>query len=390
MKTAVHFGAGNIGRGFIGMLLSQAGYKVIFADVQETVVNALQEKNQYTVEVVGDQKQEILVDNVTAINSNDEALVDAIATADIVTTAVGPVVLRYIAPPIAKALVKAKEAGRTDSLSIIACENAVRATSRLKEYVAKNYLSDSSEDELPAFAHFVDAAVDRIVPPMPAEETDADVLKVRVEEFYEWLVEESAFQGDIPQIDGMTLVENLEAGVERKLFTLNTGHAVCAWVGQYLGFATIGEAIADEKVKTFVKAVMIQSGNALIKKHGFDREAHFAYIEKILKRFANPYITDDVTRVGRQPVRKLTKGERIASPITASLEFDLPADKLLVAAAAAMHFKNDEDPQVAELKELIAKDGINKTFENLSDIALADVGGADLETIYNDLDAYLG
>ncbi|PID37856.1 MAG: mannitol-1-phosphate 5-dehydrogenase [Pseudomonadales bacterium] len=388
MKTAIHFGAGNIGRGFIGMLLSQAGYKVIFADVQETVVNALQEKNQYTVEVVGDQKQEILVENVTAMNSNDPALVDAIATADIVTTAVGPVVLKYIAPPIAQALAKAKEAGRTDSLSIIACENAVRATSQLKEYVLENFEADF-KSELPAFAHFVDAAVDRIVPPMPADETNADVLKVRVEEFYEWLVEESAFQGDVPKIEGMTLVENLEAGVERKLFTLNTGHAVCAWVGQYLGFATIGEAIADEKVKAFVKAVMTQSGNALIKKHGFDNEAHFAYIEKILKRFANPYITDDVTRVGRQPVRKLTKGERIASPMSASLEFGLPADKLLVAAAAAMHFNSDEDPQVAELKELIAKDGINRTFENLSGIALADVGGADLEAIYNDLDAYL-
>lgn len=374
MKTAIHFGAGNIGRGFIGMLLSQADYKVIFADVQEDILSALSDKKSYTVEVVGDNKQEILVENVDALNSNDPALIDAIASADIVTTAVGPVVLKFIAPTIAKALEKSQQAGRTQPLNIIACENAVRATSQLKALVAENTTS-----ALPDFACFVDAAVDRIVPPM---EASGDTLKVRVEEFYEWLVEKTAFQGDIPNIDGMTPVDNLEAGVERKLFTLNTGHAVCAWVGQYLGFATIGEAIADARVKNLVTAVMRQSGDALIKKHAFDAQAHAAYIEKILKRFANPYIIDDVERVGRQPLRKLSKGERIASPMSTALALDLPVDKLLIGAAAAMHFHSDADPQVAELQDLLKQDGVSKTFEQLSGITLTDDR---LEKLYNDL-----
>ncbi|MFV0320843.1 MAG: mannitol-1-phosphate 5-dehydrogenase [Alphaproteobacteria bacterium] len=378
MKTAVHFGAGNIGRGFIGMLLSQAGYKVIFADVQENVIAALQQRNEYIVEVVGNEKQEINVKNVDALNSNDPKLVDVIAQADIVTTAVGPNVLKFIAPTIAKAIEKSVADGRTSSLNIIACENAVRATSKLKEYVTESITID-----IPTNVHFVDAAVDRIVPPM--EDSD-DILKVRVEDFYEWLVEKSAFKGDIPDIAGMTLVDNLEAGVERKLFTLNTGHAVCAWVGQYLGFATIGEAIANERVKNTVKAVMEQSGNALIKKHHFDPAAHGAYINKILKRFANPYIVDDVERVGRQPVRKLSKGERIASPIKTAMDFNLPYDKLLIGAAAAMHFKSNEDPQVAELKTLLEKDGVTQTFEELSAINL---DSSILEDMYNDLENYL-
>lgn len=376
MKTAIHFGAGNIGRGFIGMLLSQAGYRVIFADVQEDILSALSEKKAYTVEVVGDNKQEILVENVDALNSNDPALIDAIASADIVTTAVGPTVLKFIAPTLAKALEKAQQSGRSQPLNIIACENAVRATSQLKALVAENAT-------LPDFTRFIDAAVDRIVPPMEASD---DVLNVRVEEFYEWLVEKSAFEGDIPTIDGMTPVDNLEAGVERKLFTLNTGHAVCAWVGQYLDFATIGEAIADKRVKDIVTAVMQQSGDALIKKHGFDPEAHAAYIDKILKRFANPYIVDDVERVGRQPLRKLSQGERIASPMSTALSLGLPVDKLLIGAAAAMRFHSDADPQVAELQALLQQDGIIKTFEQLSGITLTD---NQLEILYYDLNSVL-
>ena len=377
MKTAVQIGAGNIGRGFIGMLLSQAGYKVTFADVQEDVVNALSERHSYPVEVVGESRQIIEVSPVDGVNSNGPGMTKALIDADIVTTAVGPNILKFIAPAIARGIEQAVLNGRTKPLNIIACENAVRATSQLKKYVL-----DQLQISLPQWVGFVDAAVDRIVPPM--EKSD-DVLAVRVEEFCEWLVEKSAFVGGIPDIAGMTPVDNLEAGVERKLFTLNTGHAICAWVGQYLGFNTIGEAIADEKVKKVVTQAMEQSGAALIAKHHFDPQAHSAYIEKILKRFANPFIVDDVARVGRQPIRKLSYGERIASPVATAKVYDLPVDKLLLGAAAAMHFHCDEDPQVAELKTLVQQKGVAQVFVELSQIEEGDT----VADIYQHMDQYL-
>ena len=383
MQTAIQIGAGNIGRGFIGMLLSQAGYKVTFADVQEDIVNALSERHSYPVEVVGESRQVIEVGPVDGLNSNGPGMTKALVEADIVTTAVGPNVLKFIAPALARGIEQSVLQGRSKPLNIIACENAVRATSQLKAYVL-----DQLRIPLPQWVGFVDAAVDRIVPPM---EKGDDVLAVRVEEFCEWLVEKSAFVGDIPDIAGMTPVEDLEAGVERKLFTLNTGHAICAWVGQYLGFNTIGDAIADDRVKQIVTQAMQQSGAALIAKHHFDPQAHRAYIEKILKRFANPYIIDDVARVGRQPIRKLSRGERIASPVTTAKAYGLPIDKLLLGAAAAMHFHSDEDPQVAELNTLIQQKGVAQVFAELSQIG----EGTQLEEgdvvadIYQHMDQYL-
>ena len=47
--NAVMYGGGNIGRGFIGALLSQSGYRVTFIDVAEPVVKHLQEKGSYPI-----------------------------------------------------------------------------------------------------------------------------------------------------------------------------------------------------------------------------------------------------------------------------------------------------------------------------------------------------
>ncbi|HEU4547043.1 MAG TPA: hypothetical protein VFR88_12195, partial [Microlunatus sp.] len=100
--VAVHFGAGNIGRGFVGLILHRAGYQVVFADVVDELIDALNTTPSYLVKEVGLDSSEERVDHYRAINSRSdpEALTAAIASADIVTTAVGPTVLKFVAPAI--------------------------------------------------------------------------------------------------------------------------------------------------------------------------------------------------------------------------------------------------------------------------------------------------
>ena len=106
MKKAVHFGAGNIGRGFIGLLLSLSDYEVVFIDVDDDVISKLNQENNYQVlEVGGAEVEEYKVNNVRGVNAKKEEQVAAeIKDADLVTAAVGPANLEYIAPAIAQGI----------------------------------------------------------------------------------------------------------------------------------------------------------------------------------------------------------------------------------------------------------------------------------------------
>ena len=352
---ALHFGAGNIGRGFIGKLLADSGVQVIFADVNDTVIDLLKSQGSYNVKIVGDSVNTVeKVSNVSAVNSKDEnALIALFNEVDLVTTAVGPNVLKIISATVAKGLTARFAAGNHKPLNIIACENMVRGTTFLKEQVFA-HLSPEQQAYAEQCVGFVDSAVDRIVPPVQTDERDP--LLVTVEEFSEWIVDQTQFKGDIPKINGMELTDNLMAFVERKLFTLNTGHAVTAYYGKAKGYQWVKESIEDENVKAFVKAVMQESGAVLIKRYGFDPQAHAAYIEKILKRFANPYLADDVDRVGREPLRKLSYNDRLIKPLRGTLEYGLPNDNLIRAVAVALSYRNAKDPQALELAQALQQD----------------------------------
>ncbi|AVJ15683.1 mannitol-1-phosphate 5-dehydrogenase [Serratia sp. MYb239] len=361
---ALHFGAGNIGRGFIGKLLADAHAELTFADVNQTVLDALNQRHSYPVRVVGEQERTKTVNNVNAVNSGSDDAVALIADADIVTTAVGPQILAKIAATIAKGLSERRRQGNQQPLNIIACENMVRGTSsQLKQHV---FAELSAEEQAWAEQHvgFVDSAVDRIVP--PAEVGSDDPLAVTVETFSEWIVDQTQFKGAPPAIAGMELTDNLMAFVERKLFTLNTGHAITAYLGQQAGLQTIRDAILDPAVRLVVKGAMVESGAVLIKRYGFEPAKHAAYIEKILSRFENPYLHDDVERVGRQPLRKLSAGDRLIKPLLGTLEYGLPHANLIRGVAAAMHYRSAQDPQAQELAQLLSERGPKAALAQIS------------------------
>lgn len=367
MKTAVQFGAGNIGRGFIGAVLSQSGYKVVFADVNKEIVDRINADRQYTVHIKDVDSEDILISGVSAVDSSTDAVVDVIKEAELLTTAVGLRILPFIAPAIAKGIVARKEAGIEAPLNIIACENGLMASSRLKEAVL-SHLDEAQTEWCLAHTGFPNCSVDRIVPPVRSE----NPIDVAVEKYYEWNVEEKAFVGKAPEIAGMNMADNLLAYIERKLFTLNTGHAITAYLGKMKGCQTILESIATPEIYAVVHAAMQQSGEALVKQFGFDHEAHFKYIEKIIKRFHNPYLKDDVTRVGREPIRKLSPDDRLIKPVMTAKSFGLPYDKILLGVGAALHFNNPEDPQSVQLMEKIATEGLVPAISDVTGIKSGD------------------
>lgn len=343
---AVHFGAGNIGRGFVGLLLHEGGYDLVFSDVSAALVEAINSASSYTVHEVGEGGVDKEVTGFRAIDSSvgAEALVDEIATADVVTTAVGPTILKFVAPHIVAGL--ALRDPSLPPLQIMACENAIGATDQLREHVVE--LAGESWDALASRSIFANTAVDRIVPAQSGGGVD-----VTVEPFYEWAIERPPFGDTPPHIPGAHFVDDLEPYIERKLFTVNTGHATTAYFGAQAGIERISDALANPEIAAKVEAALEETSALLVEKHELDAGVQGEYRATILRRFRNAALPDTVWRVGRQPLRKLSRHERFIGPAAEAVERGLPVDALVAAMAAALEFSDAEDAQAVDLQRML-------------------------------------
>jgi mannitol-1-phosphate 5-dehydrogenase len=373
--VAVHFGAGNIGRGFVGLILHRAGYQVVFADVVDELIDALNSTPSYLVKEVGFEPAEHRVDNYRAVNSRSDepAVVAEIASADIVTTAVGPTVLKFVAPVILAGLRQRPDGAAP--LAVMACENAINATDVLVGHIR----SQVPEEEWPALAAkavFADTAVDRIVPAQ-----SAGGLDVTVETYFEWAIERPPFQGNEPSIPDATWVDDLAPYIERKLFTVNTGHAATAYHGFVRGIKKLSDALADDVVRTAVEGVLSETRQLLVAKHEFSDEAQQAYVDKILQRFANPYLPDTVDRVGRQPLRKLSRSERLIGPAAELADRGVRPQHLLATVGAALSFDVPDDPESVELQQLLKTLPAEAATERICGLTPADPLYADVAAV---------
>lgn len=359
-RKAVHFGAGNIGRGFVGVLLHKSGYEVIFADVMDQLIKSLQDTPKYKVIEIGTEGENTAeVTNYRAINSktNEADVIKEISTADIVTCAVGPNILKFIAPVIAKGI-----DGRPSDLkplAVIACENAIGATDTLAGFIKEE--KNTPKDRVGSIhdrARFANSAIDRIV---PGQDPNAG-LDVKLESFFEWVVDQTPFKEfGHPKIEGIKWVDDLTPYIERKLFTVNTGHAAAAYYGYARGKGTVDEALEDKSIHDAVQNALEETKKLVCGKHGISEKEQEEYVQKIIKRITNPYLRDDVKRVGRAPLRKLSRKERFIGPASELAEKGESVDGLLGAIEVAFRFQNvendDESVELAKiLKEHNAKD----------------------------------
>ncbi|UED75332.1 mannitol-1-phosphate 5-dehydrogenase [Brevibacillus sp. DP1.3A] len=360
---AVHFGAGNIGRGFIGQLLQKAGYEIAFVDVNAALVDELNERKMYRVQLATTGKPESVVEGVRAINGQDvTAVAEAIATADLVTTAVGPSILPHIAGAIAAGITR-RLSVHAKPLNVIACENMIGGSEKLKEHVYE-HLTETVQAKAAQWIGFPNAAVDRIV---PLQQHD-DKLLVMVETFFEWVVDSSQMVGEVPTIEGVTYVEDLAPYIERKLFTVNTGHAVIAYLGYQLGMKTIDEAMRDDRIVQATRAALQETGALLAAKYGFDPPVHGQYVEKILGRYTNPLLSDDIVRVARSPIRKLSQHDRLVGPALQCMEKGMNPEYLGLAIAAALAFDYPEDAESAQIQASLKEFGWENTLHNCTGI----------------------
>lgn len=365
MRRAVHFGAGNIGRGFIGLLLNKAGYHVTFSDVSDVLIDALKERRQYTVELISDAAETIVVEGVDGLNSKfeQERLTDLLATADLITTAVGPNILPFIAKNIAPAIEKRVLNNAVQFTNIIACENTIEGSTKLKNALLP-MLSPEALAHVEQFVGFPDSAVDRIVP----NQKNEDVLWVKVEPFYEWVIDSSNIKGEL-DIPGVHFTSSLEAFIERKLFTVNTGHASAAYSGFLKGYRTVYDAIQDPEVECLVRGALAETSSLLVVKHGFDVQTQTEYVDKTIKRYKNPSVIDEIARVGRGPLRKLSANDRFFKPMLELYNRGMDSSHLQKVVSFALQYNVNEDEESVTLQSRIQAKGKQAALAEVSGLA---------------------
>jgi mannitol-1-phosphate 5-dehydrogenase len=362
---AVHFGAGNIGRGFVAEFLHKSGYEVVFCDVMDTVIDQLNASKSYRVIQVGAEgTTEDSITNYRAINSktHEADIIQEIATADVVTCSVGPSILKFIAPVIAKGVDARPNDARP--IAVIACENAIGATDTLAEHIKhpkctpEHRLSDHHER-----ARYANSAIDRIV---PAQDPDAG-LDVKLEKFYEWVVDRTPFKDhEPPAIKGIKWVDDLIPYIERKLYTVNTAHAAAAYHGYYHKKTTVYDALQDQRILSEVQRALKETSSLIVGKHGIEEQEQEAYVTKIITRIGNPHLEDAVERVGRAPLRKLSRKERFIGPAAELAEEGKPFDALLDAAEMAFRFQNVEgDAESAELAKIMESSSADEVVQKV-------------------------
>lgn len=371
-RKAVHFGAGNIGRGFIGETLHESGFDITFVDVNKDIINALNDRGEYTITLAAEGEPTVHVDGVSGINNmeNPDAVVAEIANAELVTTAIGPNILPRIAPLIAQGIEKRFNDGIDAPLDVIAAENMVGGSEHLREYVYEHL-----NDDVKAFADkhvgFPNSAVDRIVPQQHHE----DPLAVTVEKFKEWVIDETGVRNDDIRLKGVHYVDDLLPFIERKLFSVNTGHATTAYTGASRGYTTIQEALQDRHVKVRLEKVLAEIRSLLLDKWDFNEEELEKYHKILVERFINPRLSDSIARVARTPIRKLGYDERFIRPIRELQERGLEYDELVKVVATMFYFDQDDDDQSVEIMARMETEDVHDLvmeFTGLEDEVLVD------------------
>ncbi len=367
-EKVVIFGAGQIGRGFIGDICNSSGYSLVFVDVDENLVRKLNENREYPLWLLGDTKTERKITDLSALGlSETNEIAGEIKFANLAFTAVGVNNLPSLAPLLAKGIKKKALENPDSYLNIVICENILGSSGILKQATRK-YLSDSFLPFLNAKTGFIETVVSRMVSPLTENMRKKMPLLVTVEPYNILPVDRKSFKGEIPPIKGFYPVDNLFPYEELKLFVHNLLHACLAYAGYLKGYRYIWETLGDTDIKNLLNGVIREAKSALMKKHNFEIVEIESYISDLIRRFGNKLLGDTVYRVGRDPIRKIGASDRIAGAIKLCLSQNISPRNICFVMACCLCYNYPEDEKALELQDIIGKRGVIFALQEISAI----------------------
>ncbi|MBQ2942790.1 MAG: mannitol-1-phosphate 5-dehydrogenase [Clostridia bacterium] len=361
--SCVIFGAGKIARGFIGHLLYLSGIEFTFVEKFDGLTDLMNERGQYTVNILGNEKENCVVKGAKALKfSEKEKIAEAIANADAVFNAVGGKNLGEIVPYLAAGIeLKAKKGGY---INFVTCENWKQPADILRNGISE-IISDEAREYFENNVGITEAVIMRSAIESSKELLEKDPLIVNVQNFWELPVDASRIKGSLPEIKGLKLIESFTGFLERKFYTYNAANGTVSFLGALMGYEKIADAAHDEKILEILDGVYQETARALSIKHNFPLEEQLAFTLTSKNKLQDYTIVDFIERNARDPIRKLGKDDRLVGSARLVLSCGIKPENLSIAIAAAMYYYNETDEFAIKLKEMRENEGIDAILEKV-------------------------
>lgn len=364
--SCVIFGAGKIARGFIAHLLSLSDIEFVFVEKADALADLINERGQYTINILGASEKNYIVKNAKALKfCQTEEITNAIAEADVVFDAVGGKNLQEIIPFYIRGIEeKAKKGGY---LNFVTCENWKEPAKILQDGV-KEGISEEAKGYLDEYVGFTESVIMRSGIEAPKELVEKDPLIVNVQNYWYFPVDADRVKGKLPQIKYMDALTGFAGFLERKFYTYNAANGTTSFLGALLGYQILAEAAHDERILNILEGVYRETGRALSEKHGIPLDDQMAFTRTSLNKLQDYTIVDTIERNARDPLRKLGKDDRLVGSARMVLDYSIIPENLAVAIAAALYYRNPEDPSAVELEKLMHEEGVDKVLENICEV----------------------
>ncbi len=344
-RKIVIFGAGKIGRSFIGQLFGRGGYKLVFIDVDPVITERLNSRGSYRIVIKGEKDEEIIISNLTAIKASDKQMVsETVSSAGILAVSVGKNALEKVIPVIAAGLELRQNRNPGCPLDIIIAENMRDAADfmgdQLKKYLPPDY-------PVGKLVGLIETSIGKMVPIMTLAELEKDPLVIYAEPYNTLILDGKGFKSPIPDIEGLAPKNNIKAWVDRKAFIHNLGHSTAAYFGYFRHPQAIYiyEVLDDREVYDFTRDTMLQSAEILriVYPDDFTARDLEDHIDDLIFRFRNKALKDTIFRVGQDLARKLSTDDRFMGAIHLAMQYRMPYERILKAMSYGFCFRAKDE-----------------------------------------------
>jgi mannitol-1-phosphate 5-dehydrogenase len=367
-QSAVVVGAGKIARGFIGHLLYLSGFETTFVDVDVSLVTRLRAAGSYKVFILGDASKDCVVSGVHAYTNIDEGAVAALSSSDVIFVSVGGSNLESVGPLLAQAVQRRARTGR-GPVNIVVCENWPGAARALSSAISSALGPAGTANTSELFGVAESTVLRSCIDPTPDQRL-ADPLSIQAQDYWTLEVDADALVAELPDVLGLTPIHSFAHALERKIYTYNMCNATISYIGSLLGYKTLAEAAHDVRVLRVVSDASEQVGAAMCRAFGYTPDDQAAFADKALKKFQDPTIADPIARQTRDPLRKLSRYDRLVGPAMMCVDQGVEPAAVAIAIAAALRHRDRDDPSAVELRRLVETMGESRALAQIGTLTL--------------------